>query len=58
MKYSESRVKSVEKQAIVLETEGKIPFGMCVWITGNKPNALVSSLKNKHKGNLEVFKFY
>ena len=40
-------IKEVTKTHIVYENSEKVPYGACIWITGNSPIPLVASLKSK-----------
>ncbi|KAI9016018.1 FAD/NAD-P-binding domain-containing protein [Hyaloraphidium curvatum] len=41
---TETRIREVKEDRLVLESGEEFPFGMCVWSTGLKPNPLVDKL--------------
>jgi len=47
MVVTESKIKSVTKDAITLDKEGKLPYGICIWLTGNRSSDLIQNLKRK-----------
>jgi NADH dehydrogenase FAD-containing subunit len=52
-----TRVKEVKQQEIILHDNTIIPYGMCVWSTGNAPNPFIKSLnfeKDTRSGRLLV----
>ncbi|GAM89181.1 hypothetical protein ANO11243_072180 [Dothideomycetidae sp. 11243] len=49
---TESHIERVEEDAIYTKEDGRLPYGMLLWATGNKPNALLEALdvKKPEKG--------
>lgn len=44
---TDSHIEKVERDAIFTKEDGRLPFGMLIWATGNKANSLVEELKVK-----------
>lgn len=42
-----SRIEKVDKQALYIKDKGRIPYGMLLWVTGNKAVPLVMDLNVK-----------
>ncbi|KAI5247056.1 nucleotide-binding domain-containing protein [Aureobasidium subglaciale] len=42
-----SHIEKVEKDAIYTKEDGKLPYGMLIWATGNKANSLLDKLDVK-----------
>ena len=54
--YTSSHIERVEKDAIFTKEDGRLPYGMLIWATGNKVNPLVEKLpvKRPEKGQPRI----
>ncbi|KAL8713323.1 MAG: hypothetical protein Q9220_002522 [cf. Caloplaca sp. 1 TL-2023] len=44
-----TRIEKVDKDALYIKDKGRVPYGMLMWVTGNKATPLVMDLKDVKK---------